>query len=87
MAEREKPAGIMDLPYERVDDALLMTAIHLWKGEHLLVLRPFGWHLDGHHIPNAAEHFSREGVCKDHGWRVICEYGPYIAVVSDVERA
>ncbi len=79
---RDKPQGIMDLPYERVDDEQLLAAIALWKDEHLLVLRPFGWHLDGKHIPNAAEHFSREGVCEDHGLNVVCDYGPYIAIVK-----
>ena len=49
------------LPYERIDDKKLMEAVRLFKGEQLLVLRPFGWHIDGKHIPNAAEHLSREG--------------------------
>jgi hypothetical protein len=73
------------LPYERIDSAALQGAVRLWGGEHLLVLQPFGWHLDGRHIPNAAEQFSREGVCEEHGWRVVAEFGPYVAIVVDDE--
>jgi hypothetical protein len=69
------------LPYERIEGELLVKAIRLCDGERLLVRRPFGWHIDGHHIPNAAEHFEREGVCEEHGWVVVCDYGPHIAVV------
>lgn len=69
------------LPYERIDDDALLKALHLFDGERLLVLQPYGWHIDAKHIPNAAEHFSREGVCEDHGWEVVCDYGPYIAIV------
>jgi hypothetical protein len=64
-----------------VSSARLQDAIRLFEGERLLVLQPFGWHIDGHHIPNEAEHFSREGVCAGHGWTVVCDFGPYIAVV------
>ena len=70
------------LPYERLAEDILIRAIRLFDGERLLVLQAFGWHIDGHHIPNACEHFSREGVCADHHWRVVCDYGPYIAVVA-----
>jgi hypothetical protein len=70
------------LDYERLDDAGLQKSIRLFAGERLLVLQPFGWHIDGTHIPNAAEHFSREGVCEEHSWEVVCEYGPYVAVVQ-----
>ena len=69
------------LPYERVNDKALLSALRLRRGERLLVLQPFGWHIDGEHIPNAAEHFSREGICADHDWDVIDEFGPYIAIV------
>lgn len=69
------------LPYERIESELLIAAILLLPNEHLLVLQPFGWHIDGHHIPNASEHFSRESVCAEHGWEVVCEFGPYVAVV------
>ena len=72
----------MTLPYERFySSEAIGEAIRLFKDERLLVLQPFGWHIDGQHIPNAAEHFSREGVCKEHGWEVVCDFGPYIAVV------
>lgn len=69
------------LPYERLIEERLVEAIAVKPGERLLVLRPFGWHIDGNHIPNAAEHFSREGVCHEHRWEVVCDFGPYIAVV------
>lgn len=69
------------LPYERLDDEKIVEAIRVYPGERVLVLQPFGWHIDGRHIPNAAEHFSRESVCEEHGWEVIAEFGPYIAVV------
>lgn len=72
------------LPYERIAETYLLSAIQLRTNEHLLVVQPFGWHLDGKHIPNAAEHFSRESVCEEHRWEVVCDYGPYIAVVRDV---
>lgn len=70
------------LPYERFDESALLKAIMLGTGERMLVLRPFGWHIDGSHIPNAAEHFSREYVCAEHGWDVVCDYGPYVAIVK-----
>jgi hypothetical protein len=69
------------LDYERLNSKGLLDAIQLFPGEHLLVLRPFGWHLDGSHMPNQAEHFSRESVCADQHLEVVCQYGPYIAVV------
>lgn len=75
------------LPYERIHDKALIPAIRLYENERLLVLQPFGWHIDGEHIPNAAEHFSREGICEDHGWEVVCDYGPYVAVVRPVRPA
>lgn len=74
----------MTLPYERIDSQKLQDSIHLFDGQHLLVLQPFGWHLDGHHIPNAPEQFSRESVCDEHGWEVVCDFGPYIAVVKSM---
>lgn len=80
--DAKRPVPWATLPYERVNDKTLMQCVRLFKDEHLLVLRPFGWHLDGSHIPNAAEHYSRESVCEDHRWRVVCDYGPYIAVVT-----
>ncbi len=70
------------LDYERVSSSAITSAIRLRGGERLLVLQPFGWHIDGNHIPNAAEHFSREGVCDEHDWIVVCDFGPYIAVVK-----
>jgi hypothetical protein len=76
---------IQTLPYERIDDDALLKAIRLFDGEHLLVLQPFGWHLDAKHIPNAAEHFSREGVCQEHGWVVVCDYGEHVAIVKERE--
>lgn len=75
----------MTLPYERADSTGLLHGFRLAQGEHLLVLQPFGWHLDGHHIPNAAEHFSRDGVCREHYWSVVCDYGPYIAIVRPLD--
>jgi hypothetical protein len=39
------------LPYERLTDDI-SKAIHLWHGEHLLVRRPFRWHLDGKPVQN-----------------------------------
>ncbi len=72
------------LPYERIDSTALAKAIRLSRGERLLVLQPYGWHIDAHHIPNAAEHFSRKGVCEEHGWQVVCEFGPYVAIVKAV---
>ena len=83
----KKPADVQVLDYERLDDDRLLAAIRLYDGEHLLVLQPWGWHLDGKHIPNAVEHFSREGVCADHGWDVVCDYGPYVAIVRAREAA
>jgi hypothetical protein len=69
------------LPYERLNEGALINAIRLQLGERLLVLQPFGWHIDGYHIPNAAEHFERESVCRAHRWEVVDDYGPYIAIV------
>ena len=79
------PAHIT-LPYERIDSKLLQQVIRLYRGERLLVLQPFGWHLDGHHIPNAVEHFSREWVCDEHRLQVICDFGPYIAIVRGIDN-
>lgn len=73
------------LPYERIDSGSLFASIRLRQNEHLLVLQPFGWHLDGRHIPNAAEHYTRESVCAEHRWEVVCEFGPHVAVVEDSE--
>lgn len=75
------------LPYERLESRQLVSAVRCREGEHLLVLQPFGWHLDGRHIPNAAEQFSREGICAEHGWRIVCEYGPHVAIVAASPRA
>lgn len=72
----------MTLPYERIKSEALRYAVHLFDHEHLLVLQPWGWHLDGRHLPNAAEHFSREGICQERGWTVVCDFGPYVAVVK-----
>ena len=36
----------------------LLESIRLNEGEHLLVLQPFGWHIDGQHIPNAGQNTS-----------------------------
>ncbi len=72
----------MLLDYERIDDDALLKAIRLQPGERLLVLQPFGWHIDAKHIPNAPEQFSRRGVCEEHHWEVVCEYGPYVAIVK-----
>jgi hypothetical protein len=72
------------LPYERLAidyGPSLLQAFNLRPGERLLVLRPFGWQIDGQHIPNAYEHFSRESICREHRWVVVCDYGPYIAIV------
>jgi len=70
------------LAYERISNSAdFGNAIRLNLGESLLVLQPFGWHINGVHIPNAAEHFSREGVCEEHGWEVVDDFGPYVAVV------
>jgi hypothetical protein len=80
------PANAPDLlAYERLDNANLLAAIRLRPDERLLVLQPFGWHIDGSHIPNAAEHFEREWICEEHGWIVVDELGPYIAIVRPVE--
>jgi hypothetical protein len=80
--DRTMPDETRALPYERLDSRALTAAI--WRrgpDEHVLCLQPFGWHLDGSHIPNAAEHFSREEVCETHRWDVVCDYGPYVALV------
>ena len=69
------------LPYERLNETALVEAVRLNDGEHLLVLQPYGWHIDATHIPNAAEHFGRECVVKDLRMVVVCDFGPYIAVV------
>jgi hypothetical protein len=69
------------LPYERLSSPLLLSAVKLFDGERLLVLQPFGWHINGTHIPNAPEQFSRESICEEHGWYVVCDYGDYVAVV------
>ena len=82
-------AAVKTLPYERIDSAALAVAVRLKDGERLLVLQPFGWHIDGAHIPNAAEQFDRAHVCQEHGWRVVADFGPYIAIVrgeTDAER-
>ena len=71
------------LPYERIQSADLFKSMRLRKGEHLLMLQPFGWHLDGKHIPNAAEQFSRDSVCAEHKWVVVQSFGPYIAIVRN----
>lgn len=78
---------LTELPYERlIDERRLSTCIMLRAGERLLVLRPFGWHIDGSHIPNAADHFDRELVCREHGWEVVHDFGPYIAIVVERQR-
>ena len=46
------------LPYERLNETALAEAVRLHDGEHLLVLQPFGWHLDAEHISNMPEQFS-----------------------------
>jgi hypothetical protein len=76
---------VQTLPYERLLSEALRSAIFLFAGEQLLLLQPFGWHLDGQHIPNMAEHFSRDGVCRELGLTVVCEFGPYVAVVCQSE--
>jgi hypothetical protein len=76
--------GHVMIPYERIDSSLLTDAIQCDLTERLLVLQPFGWHIDGKHIPNAAEHFSRESVCNEHGWEVVDDYGPYIAILRTI---
>lgn len=75
------------LAYERLHERDLLAAVRLRPGERLLVLQPFGWHIDGQHIPNAAEHFERESVCKEHRWEVVDELGPYIAIVRPEVKA
>ena len=74
------------LPYERIDGELLKAAIALQSDEQLLTLHPFGWHLDGFHIPNAPEHYSRDGLCREKRWIVVCDFGPYIAIVRPDRR-
>lgn len=70
------------LPYERIaDEKRLVSSIFLRVDASVLILQPFGWHLNGEHIPNCAEHLSREWVCGIHGWEVVCDFGPYIAIV------
>jgi hypothetical protein len=76
----------MLLPYERFQEAQLLTAVRLTDGESLLCLQPFGWHLNGSHLPNMAEHYSREYVCMELRLIVIEEYGPYLAVVRADRR-
>jgi hypothetical protein len=71
----------VECPYERLDDDALYRAIRLKQGERVLVLQPFGWHIDGSHIPNAPEQFEREYICSEHGWEVVHEFGPYVAIV------
>jgi hypothetical protein len=55
--------------------------IFLRPGESLLVRRPFGWHLNGKHLPNQAEHFERDGVCASLRMEVVCDFGDHVAVV------
>ena len=69
------------LPYERIDDGLLQVAVSLTAGEYLLVLQPFGWHLDSEHIPNMPEQFSRAFVIQELHMELVCDFGPYIAIV------
>lgn len=70
------------LPYERIaEEEKLVEALLLYADEQVLILQPFGWHLNGDHIPNCPEQFSREWVCGIHGWEVVCDFGPYIAIV------
>lgn len=75
------------LDYERIDSVKLCASIRLLAGERLLVLQPFGWHIDGHHIPNAAEQFDRESVCGDHHWEVVADFGAYVAIVRPLAPA
>lgn len=70
------------LPYERIaDERKLIDSILLYEDEYVLVLQPFGWHLNGDHIPNCPEQAQRNEVCHRFGWEVVCDFGPYIAVV------
>lgn len=73
------------LPYERLVEDALLRSISRNDGESLLVLQPFGWHLNGTHVPNMAEHFEREWVCKELGYEVVCDFGPYIAIVRKLQ--
>jgi hypothetical protein len=86
MTENAAPqARPRELFYERIDTSKLADAIRLRPGERLLVLQPFGWHIDGHHIPNAAEQFTKESVCEEHGWEIVIDGGDYIAIVKPIE--
>lgn len=77
----------MTLPYERiVSSSQLSTAFRLEPGESILVLQPFGWHLDGKHIPNAPEQYSMEGLCQEHHWVIIARYGGYLAIIRKDRR-
>ena len=73
------------LPYERITSpSALHSIIRLFSGERLLVLQPFGWSIDGSHIPNAPEQFELDYVCQEHSWKVVCDFGPYVAVVREM---
>ena len=79
------PRTVETLPYERLESAPLQKGFRLRKGQHVLVLQPFGWHLDGLHLPNQAEHFERESVVQYLRMRVVCDYGPYIAILEETD--
>jgi len=68
------------LPYERLTD-YISKAIHLWHGEHLLVRRPFRWHLDGKPVPNGYESFGATGIIDSLGMEVVENYGDHIFIL------
>ena len=70
------------LPYERFTDAI-SDAIHLWHGEHLLVRRPFRWHLDGKPVPNGYEMFESQSLIETLGMEVVESYGDHIFILKE----
>lgn len=63
-------------------DINFRDVIHCFPGEHILSLHPFGWHLDGHHIPNCQEQWSLEDAMRTTGLNVLVQsYGEYIHIV------
>lgn len=71
-----------ELPYERFRFGTdFRSVIMCLRGEHILSLHPFGWHLDGSHIPNCPEHFSVDAALACTRMEPVYSYGPYLYVV------
>lgn len=70
-------------PHERFKlDVDFRDVIHCFPGEHILSLHPFGWHLDGRHIPNCPEQWGVQDAMGTVGMtRLVQSYGDYIHIV------